>query len=199
MKTLLCALALAACAAVAPNARCDGVHGSASGSVSGSVSGTVSGTVSGSVSGSVNAGIDVHPQSSMQEIGLPVYPGAKLAAKDGEGEDGNVSMSLWGGSFGMKLLVAKYQSSDGIDAVQAFYRDALARYGKVLDCGGASLSAGASDSRTEIRLSCDRDDRREGKHVLKVGASDKDFRLVALKQEGKLVTIDVVRLVIKGD
>lgn len=182
MKKLLCTLTLLAAAAAAPIAHADdGVHGS--------------------VSGSVNAGIDVHPQSSMQEIGLPVYPGARLAQKDddGDGDDGNVSMSLWGGSFGMKLLVAKYQSTDSIDAVQGFYRDALARYGKVLDCGGVSMSSGASDSRTEIRLSCDKGDRREGKHVLKVGASDKDFRLVALKQEGKLVTIDVVRLVIKGD
>jgi len=177
MKKLLCALTLIALAATTAHA--DGVHGT--------------------VSGSVNAGIDIRAQASMQEIGLPAYPAAKAVQKDDDGDEGNVSMSLWGGSFGMKLLVAKYQSTDSIDAIQGFYRDALGRYGKVLDCGGASISSGASDSRTEIRLSCDKDDRRDGKHVLKVGASDKDFRLVALKQEGKQVTIDIVRLVIKGD
>jgi len=178
MKKLLCALTLFAAAAVA---QADGVHGT--------------------VSGSVNAGIDIQPRSSMREIGLPVYPGAMPAPKDddGDGDEGNVSMSLWGGSFGMKLQVAKFQSTDSIDAIQGFYRDALARYGKVLDCGGASISAGASESRTELRLSCGKDDHHDGKHVLKVGDSDKDFRLVALKQEGKLVTIDIVRLVIKGD
>ena len=157
-------------------------------------------SIHGSLNANINAGIDVHAQASLAEIGLPAYPGATLVVDRQHRRDGgNVSLSLWGGEFGMKLNVAKFQTGDSIDAVQAFYRDALARYGQVVDCGGMSVSASASDSRTELRLGCDKNERGPEHHVLKVGASDHNFRLVALKQEGRQVTIDLVRLVIKGD
>lgn len=41
---------------------------------------------------------------------------------------------MWGGLFGLRLTAATYASSDGVDAVSGFYREALAKYGPIVDC-----------------------------------------------------------------
>ncbi len=68
------------------------------------------------------------------DIGLPVYPGAKIAAKtDG---DKSADIHLGFGDWQFRLKVVKYQTSDSSDQVIAFYKKALGRYGDVIQCGG---------------------------------------------------------------
>ena len=45
-------------------------------------------------------------------------------------------MGLWGGSSGFKMAMLKMDSTDSPEKIAAFYRKALAKYGKVLTCSG---------------------------------------------------------------
>ncbi len=88
------------------------------------------------------AGLDIHADADAADVGVPAYPGAVKKAET-SGDPSGFSFGIWGQSFGIKLAVVSYRSSDGVDKVAAFYRDALAKYGPVLDC---SRSAGKPDA-----------------------------------------------------
>jgi hypothetical protein len=69
-----------------------------------------------------------------KKAGLPLYPGARAKTDDQNSDQAN--FGLLTESFGMKLIVAKYESDDPPIKVVDFYRDKLKKYGKVLECHG---------------------------------------------------------------
>ncbi|MDT8999222.1 hypothetical protein RQP53_08075 [Paucibacter sp. APW11] len=142
------------------------------------------------------AGIDFQTQASIDEIGLPLYPGAQ-PRKDSGDDKSAVSMGVWGGSFGVKLQAAKFSSSDSAEAVARFYRDALARYGKVLDCSaGAPREAEAGKDSDQLR--CDDSKPAKGTLSFKAGKK-KDFRAVSIEPgSGKGVEFQLVHFEGKG-
>jgi len=149
-----------------------------------------------------NAGIELQDKISLADIGLPLYPGAvQLKEGDGDKDDkGAFGLKLWGGSFGIKLSILKYRSADSMEQVGQFYRDAMGRYGKVLDCSVTAPSEeDKSDGKKNISLRCSKDDVKPGKLVIKVGKDDKHFRLVALERQAKGVEFQLLNLAINGD
>lgn len=149
------------------------------------------------------AGIDFEASASLQEIGLPLYPGAQ-PRKDPEEAKGNksaVSMGIWGGSFGLKLQAARFTSTDQPEAVARFYREALARYGKLLDCSAGVVREAQSGDKAKDgdQLRCDDDKPKAGALVYKAG-SKKDFRVVSVEPQGagKPVEFQLVHFQGKG-
>jgi len=67
-----------------------------------------------------------------RKAGLPLYPGSRLKT-DGENND-KVNIGLLTEAFGIKLVVANYESGDAPTKVIDYYRDKLKKYGKVLEC-----------------------------------------------------------------
>lgn len=66
------------------------------------------------------------------DVGLPVYPGAVIAPdKDGD-KSADVHMGF--GQWQLRVKVVNYESSDKQDKVVAFYKNALGRYGTVIEC-----------------------------------------------------------------
>jgi hypothetical protein len=91
-------------------------------------------------------------------IGLPEYPGAVLVKKDkenGKHDDGAADVNFSFGSFQLRVKAASYRSTDGPDAVIAFYRKALGRYGDVIQC--QDNKAVGSPTHTAEGLTCDND------------------------------------------
>ena len=151
----------------------------------------------------INAGIELQDKVSLADIGLPLYPGAtqvKDINKDGKEEKGAFGFNLWGGSFGIKLSVLKFRSTDSIDSVSQFYREAMGRYGKVLDCSVTAPSEDdKSDGKKNISLRCSKDDVKAGKLVIKVGKDDKHFRLVSMERQGKGVDFQLLNIAVNSD
>jgi hypothetical protein len=114
---------------------------------------------------SFGAGVHLTDSAKVQDVGLPLYPGAKPdRKKKGDGESDSVNLSAWGGAFGFKLVVVSLESDDSPEKVAAFYQDKLARYGTVLECkrdanGGKkkSLKLTKSDDkkRADGPITCD--------------------------------------------
>jgi hypothetical protein len=130
--------------------------------------------------------VHVSKQADASDVGLMVYPGARLKEKDSDGSDKSANVNISGFGFGIKVVALEYQSSDPPAKVLAFYRDQLKRYGNVLECHTSSLdlntSMGSHDSRSDSNeLTC------EGSHgsniELKVGKKD-DQHIVAVEPEG---------------
>ena len=129
------------------------------------------------------AGIEAHGQVSAADLGLPIFPGARVQ-RDKPDESGQVALGLWGGSMGFKLHAAKYSSRAPIEQLAAFYREALAAHGTVIDCSSGkpvALASAASAPVDSSTLSCDnKKPSVPGEVIYKVGSA-KNFRLVALQ------------------
>ncbi len=130
------------------------------------------------------AGIEAHGQVSAADLGLPIFPGARVQ-RDKPDSSGQVALGLWGGSMSFKLHAAKYSSRAPIEQLAAFYREALAAHGTVIDCSSgkpvALSAAAASAPGDSSALSCDnKKPSVPGEVIYKVGSA-KNFRLVALQ------------------
>mgnify|MGYP000092975141 CR=1 FL=1 len=157
------------------------------------------GLVAGSLAGTAaqadwSAGVTVEPEVSAAQVGLPAYPGAQRY-REPDGDDGAVDLKLWGGSLGLRVVALKYASRDSLPQVAAFYRQALARLGPVLDCTAGSAQRG---SRTATGLSC-QDDHPEPGHVL-LKAGSPSLQTVVGVEPGPdgTVRFDLVRIEARG-
>jgi hypothetical protein len=132
---------------------------------------------------------DVHvsQQADVADVGLAVYPGARLKEKDSDGSDSSANVNVSGFGYGIKVVALEYESDAAPAKVLSFYKDQLKKYGTVLECHTSSLnldmkmgSHGSKDDSNE--LTCEGD---HGSNIeLKVGRKD-DQHIVAVESEGK--------------
>jgi hypothetical protein len=71
-------------------------------------------------------------QTTAADLGLPVYPGAQIAADREDDKSADIHMGF--GEWELRVKVVNYSTSDSQDKVLAFYKKALGRYGDVLTC-----------------------------------------------------------------
>ena len=136
-------------------------------------------------------GIHVSKQADAADVGLTIYPGARLKEKDSDGSDKSANVNISGFGLGIKVVALEYQSDDAPAKVLSFYRDQLKRYGTVLEChstGHFNLNMGShgsksdSNQRNSNELTCESD---RGNNVeLKAGKKN-DQHIVAVEPEGK--------------
>ena len=119
-------------------------------------------------------GLDIHADADAADVGVPPYPGA-IKKTDRGGDPTGFSFGVWGESFGIRIAVVSYRSVDGVDKVAAFYRDALGKYGPVLDCTGNAKKPdspkhdGKADKDKPV--TCDNDTIEAGGRLFKVGTN----------------------------
>ena len=112
-----------------------------------------------------------------KELGLPLYPGSRRH-KDDSDDGSSIQLGAWGGSSGFKLLVLKMDSDASPDKVTAFYRKALSKYGKVLNCSDTAEKNKSSDGSD-----CESDHADKDETLLKSGTKDAKH-IVSIKSNG---------------
>ncbi len=85
-------------------------------------------------------GVHVSQQADVSDIGLTVYPGARLKEKDSDGSDKSANVNISGFGYGLKVVALEYESDDAPAKVLSFYRDQLKKYGTVLECHTSGLN-----------------------------------------------------------
>lgn len=137
------------------------------------------------------------------KIGLPLYPGARLR-HDKDKDDNSVNFAILTESFGMKLVVAKYDSDDAPAKVIDYYRDKLKKYGKVLECHthehGGDINADPDDEKNHgaKELKCEGDNSGPVTE-LKVGTEDNQHMVaVEPRDKGMGTTFALVYLHMRG-
>jgi hypothetical protein len=147
--------------------------------------------------------LHVGNDADARKAGLPLYPGAR-PRHDREDSDA-VHLGILTEAFGMKLVVAKYESEDAPARVIDFYRDKLKKYGKVLECHvrehGGNVDADFDDDKEQHSkaLKCEGDNTgpvtelkvgtEDNQHVVAIEPSDtgkgSTFALVYVHTRGK--------------
>jgi hypothetical protein len=138
-------------------------------------------------------GFIVSGQATAKEVGLPVYPGSKPHIEN-TNDSQSARLGLWGGGSGFKLAVLKMESADSPEKLAAFYKKALAHYGKVLDCSNASPSLSDDDKKdSSATLKCGNDRPEKGGMLFKSGSKEKQH-IVAIQPNGKGSVYQVIAL-----
>ncbi|HWO29208.1 MAG TPA: hypothetical protein VNO32_10465 [Candidatus Acidoferrum sp.] len=131
---------------------------------------------------------DLHlgSDADARKAGLPLYPGARLR-HDEENSDA-VNVGVLTEAFGLKLVVAKYDSDDAPDKVISYYRERLKKYGKVVECHtrehGGDSHADFDDDKHSKELKCEGDNTGPVTE-LKVGTEDNQHVVAIEPRDGK--------------
>lgn len=129
-------------------------------------------------------GIHVSKGVNPEDVGMAIYPGARLKEKDSDGSDKSANVNISGFGYGLKVVALEYESNDSPAKIVEYYKDQLKKYGNVLVC-----------HTTDLDLDADIKDRDKGSHELscegatgvnvelKVGTKENQH-IVAVKPEG---------------
>jgi hypothetical protein len=130
-------------------------------------------------------GIHVSKGANVADVGLAVYPGARLKQNDSDGNDKSANVNISSFGFGLKVVALEYQSDDSPAKLVAYYKDQLQKYGKVLECHTSHFDVNpdvkASDHESH-ELTCE---GSSGNNIeLKVGTKENQH-IVAVEPDGK--------------
>lgn len=129
-------------------------------------------------------GIHVSKNADAQDVGIAVYPGARLKQQDSDGGDKSANVNISGFGFGLKVVALEYESNDAPEKLVAYYKDQLKKYGSVLECHTShfNLNMGHGSDHHSDELTCEGD---RGNNVeLKVGTKENQH-IVAVEPDGK--------------
>ena len=85
--------------------------------------------------------LHVGKDADAAKAGIPLYPGARPKVQK---DNDPLNFGVLTEAFGLKLIVAKYETADPPAKVISFYRDKLKKYGKVLECHSEHHDAGVT-------------------------------------------------------
>jgi hypothetical protein len=137
-------------------------------------------------------GLVANGKANMKDVGLAAYPGAH-PYKDKDDGSSAATLGMWGPSSGFHLTAMKFETSDSVDKVAAFYRKELAHYGKVLDCGDPN----APRAKKGGELTCEDEKPDKGELTLKAGSKDNQH-LVGVERKDGMTRFQLVHLETKG-
>jgi len=144
-------------------------------------------------------GIHVSKDADVRDIGLSVYPGARIKQKEANGEEKSANVNISSGLFGLKVVAVEYESDDAPDKLVTYYKDQLKKYGNVLEChtsgSGGEVDVHAGKDSDSKELTCGHDSgrtielkagTRDNQHIVAVKPQDKgcSFALVYVKTRG---------------
>jgi hypothetical protein len=144
-------------------------------------------------------GIHVSKGADVADVGLAVYPGARLKQDGSDGKDKSANVNISSFGFGLKVVALEYQSDDAPDRLVAYYKDQLKKYGRVLECHTSHLNVnpdikgsdhgsheltceGSSGNNIELKVGT-----KENQHIVAVEPDGKgsSFSLVYVRTHGK--------------
>ncbi len=144
-------------------------------------------------------GIHVSKEAAVQDVGLAVYPGARLKQEGSDGSDKSANVNISGFGFGLKVVALEYESDDPPAKVVSFYQDQLKKYGNILVCRTSHLDVNADIKESDHgshELTCESSGgsgtelkvgTKENQHIVAVQPQGKgsSFSLVYVRTHGK--------------
>ncbi len=136
--------------------------------------------------------VETNQQAKAQDTGLPVYPGAREGPPDPDDNTSRANVSMGFAGFGLKVVAAKYETDDSADKLKDFYRKALSKYGKVIECNG-DLDVFDEGHSMKCKKSSSEPDKYE------MGVNSPDVaHVVSIKPKGKTNQFGLIYIEMRG-
>jgi hypothetical protein len=137
-------------------------------------------------------GIHVSNQAAASDIGLPVYPGARLKPNRTDNDNKSANVNISGFGYSLRVVALQYESEAAPSKIVSFYDDQLEKFGDVLVCHTSHLDVNADVKgwdKDSHELTCE---GSAGVNIeLKVGTKENQH-IVAVEPEGKGSTFSLV-------
>lgn len=146
-------------------------------------------------------GIHVSKGANPEDVGVAIYPGARLKQQDSNGDDKSANVNISGFGYGLKVVALQYESNDSPAKVVDYYKDQLKKYGKVLVCHTSQMDVdadirGLDQEHGSHELTCEgksgvtvelKVGTKENQHIVAVepAGTGSTFSLVYLRTHGK--------------
>ncbi len=131
--------------------------------------------------------VKTNDAAGIEGIGLPVYPGSELVKKKDK-DNGSADVNLSFGKFQLRVKAASYRTPDDPEKVNAFYRNALKKYGAVIACQHDQPIG--TPTRTDEGLTCSENDKKHINARVDVSSGDKMELKAGSKQHQHIVGIE---------
>lgn len=146
-------------------------------------------------------GIHVSKGANPEDVGVAIYPGARLKHQDSNGDDKSANVNISGFGYGLKVVALEYESSDSPAKVVDYYKNQLKKYGSVLVCHTSHMDVNADikdqdENHGSHELTCEgksgltvelKVGTKENQHIVAVepAGTGSTFSLVYLRTHGK--------------
>jgi hypothetical protein len=132
-------------------------------------------------------GIHVSKGADVRDVGLAVYPGARLKPDDSDGSDKSANVNISGLGFGIKVVALQYESDDPPAKIVSYYQNQLKQYGNILVCHTSHLDVNTDmkdkdSDHGSNELTCESSGGNGTE--LKVGTKDNQH-IVSIQPQGK--------------
>ena len=146
-------------------------------------------------------GFKVNEQPDPKDVGMAIYPGAKLEPKhDGGNDNANVNIDM--PMFGLKVVALKYDIDDSPDKVATFYREQMHSFGKTVECRGDKSDDEHIEKADQINLpvSCEKTDPSSNVLTIKAGTrGNQHLAKIEPLGKGSKLTLLYLKAHIRGD
>lgn len=136
--------------------------------------------------GDVNVRTDVDASAT----GLPIYPGSR-PAQTRRHEPERAGVNVGNSYFGVKVVAAKFEHKDAPEPIVAYYKQAMKKYGEVLECHG-NIDFRGPDSRPVCK------ERRRSQETQLVAGTEDRHRIVVVKPLGSGSEFSAVYIETRG-
>lgn len=136
--------------------------------------------------------ISVRTNVEMPDTGLAVYPGATPLRDDDDPESADVNVG--NSMFGVKVIAAKFESSDEQGKIVDFYRNELKSYGEVTECRGDVDFRGPKGARRPV---C-REKFFSHDHLQLAAGPEDQQHIVLVKPRGEGTEFGLVHVQLRG-
>lgn len=130
-------------------------------------------------------GIHVSKDANVSDVGVAVYPGARLKQQGSDGADKSANVDISSFGFRLKVVVLQYESDDSPAKLVAYYTDQLKKYGHVLECHTSHIDLNQDPKRWDHdshELTC----QGSSGNKIELKAGTKEYQhIVAIEPEGK--------------
>ena len=140
-------------------------------------------------------GLKVQTNIDPKDVGLSVYPGARLKPSEDSDHDKSANVNIQTPFFGMKVIVLDYVTDDPPQKVVDYYKKDLGHYGKVVECQGTNTHIQAD----HLKLQMDCSDSVHGDGVELKAGDDHAQHVVGVSPEGKGSEFALVYIRVRGD
>ena len=146
-------------------------------------------------------GIHVSKGANPEDVGVAIYPGARLKQQDSNGDDKSANVNISGFGYGLRVVALEYESSDSPAKVVDYYKNQLKKYGSVLVCHTSHMDVNADikdrdENHGSHELTCEgksgltvelKVGTKENQHIVAVepAGTGSTFSLVYLRTHGK--------------
>jgi len=147
--------------------------------------------------------LKVNTDVNAKDTGFNVYPGSRPHRESGNDKENSANVNIDSSLFGLKVVVASFESDDPPQKVYDFYKPQMNHFGATLTCKGTGSDGFGNYQGSADDFKCEHGEATDVMAAIAAGGVElkagnrNDQHIVALKSSGKGTQYAVVHVQVR--